>query len=328
MIKNAKIIETNADPKAYHDYLSRHKRGDANFVMSSSALRAFAQCPLRWFNGYEPKSSEAKEYGSLLDTIVLQPHLFKNRYAIRPLTYTNEKREVKEWNGNSNVCKKWLKDHEHLEITTEDDVKEAMAAKKMLESDEVIANFLESSDRAVWLTAEWHDEKTKLVIPVKALLDLVPRLDTEFAKSIGDLKSSRNAAIIPWTRWCYQAGYHIQAALYWDIMVKAQPERDLNNFCFILSENYPPYQSGKRLLAGDFVELGRSTYRKLLAGYSACLASGKWPGYDDHDETAQGWSIIAPFPYMESDVMFAPKFDFDTEEEPPSAEEPNPDLIP
>lgn len=336
MIKNAQVVETNADPKHYHEYLSRHKRGDANFVMSSSALRVFGQCPDRWLNGYEPKSSDAKEYGSLLDTIVLQPHLFQKRYAIRPLTYKavdtkgRPTGEVKDWNGNSKVCQQWLEDHKHLEITTEDEVKEATAAKRLLDADEVIRAFLECSDRAVWLTAEWHDEETKLVVPIKGLIDLVPRLDTEFAKSIADLKSTRNAAIMPWTKWCYQAGYHIQAALYWDMMVSAQPERDLCSFCFILSENYPPFQSGKRLLAGDFVDLGRSTYRKLLKGYCACLASGKWPGYDDHDEAAQGWSIISPLPWMETETMFAPKYEMpESEEEPvPYPEDPNGDVIP
>lgn len=335
MIKNAVIIEVNADPKEYHNYLSNFKRGDRDFVMSSSALRTFATCPARWIAGYEPPASQAKEYGSLLDTIVLQPDLFKQRYAIKPLTYKavdakgRPTGEVKEWNGNSNVCKKWLEDHKDFEIATEEEVKEALTARRMLESDEVIAAFLEASDRAVWLQAEWHDEKTKLVVPIKGLLDLVPRLDSEFHKSIGDLKSTRNAAVMPWTKWCYTAGYHIQAALYWDMMVAAEPKRDLTDFCFILSENYPPFQSGKRLLAGDFVELGRSTYRKLLAGYSACLAAGKWPGYDDHDETSQGWSIVSPMPYMEGDSMFAPKFEFEPEDEPPPDEEPpNGDTIP
>lgn len=331
MIKNAFIVETDADPKTYHEQQSKIPRGDVNFIMSSSALRVFGQCPSRWVAGYEPSSSASMEYGSLLDTIVLQPDLFQNRYAIKPLTYNavdtkgRPTGEVKDWNGNSNVCKKWLEDHKHLEVTTEDEAKEALAARRMLESDEVIKAFLDASDRAVWLQAEWHDEKTGLVIPLKALLDLVPRLDSEFAKSVGDLKSTRNAAVIPWTKWCFSAGYHIQAALYWDILAAAEPKRDITDFCFILSENYSPYQTGKRLLAGDFVELGRSTYQKLIKGYCACLAAGKWPGYDDHDETTQGWSIVAPMPWMEGESLFAPKFEFESEEPSASPNELPPD---
>jgi hypothetical protein len=337
VIKNSQIVEINADPNDYHNYLTRFPRGSKEFIMSSSGLRVFHQCPARWVAGYEPKSSEAKEYGSLLDMIVLQPELFKERYAVRPLTYKavdakgRPTGEIKDWNGNSKVCQKWLDDHKDFEITTESDTKEALTARRALEADETIARFLEASDRAVWLSAEWHDPKTGLVVPLKALLDLVPRLDSEFAKSVGDLKSSRNAAVIPWTKWCFQAGYHIQAALYMDMLMAAQPQRDLCDFCFILSENYPPFQPGKRILDSKFLEMGRATYRGLLTGYCACLEAGKWPGYDDHDETTQGWSIVAPLPYMEGESLFSPKFEFGTEEPPPEGDEPPPedgDVIP
>lgn len=318
MIKNAKIIAIDANPVAYH--AEDAKRGTVKYQMSSSSIRAFGGCPSRWHAGYEPPESGAKEYGSLLDTFVLQPKSFKQRYAIKPLTYKNEKGEVKEWNGNSNVCKKWLEDHKGFEITSDAEVKEALEANRVLLLDETIKAFLECSDRAVHIVGEWHDPETKIVVPLKALVDLLPRLDTEFCKSAGDLKSTRNAALMPWTKWCYTAGYHIQAAFYADLIVAAQPERDLTDFCFILSENYPPYQSGKRLLSGDFMEMGRSSYRKLLAAYSACMAGKKWPGYDDHDEASQGWSLVSPLPYMEGDSLFAPKFNFEPEDGPPEDE--------
>lgn len=323
MIKNARILEIDADPKAY--LTNPHPRGSREFVMSSSALRVFSQCPARWVKGYTPPDSDAKDYGSLLDTLVLQPHLFKKRYAIKPATYKDEKTgETKPWNGNSNVCKRWLQEHADFEVVHNDDVNMAQVAVKALESDEVIKAFLEASDRAVWLTGEWHDEKTGVVVPLKALLDLVPRLDTEFCKCAGDLKTTRNAAVIPWTRWAYSAGYYIQASFYVDLLTQAQPERDLTDFCFILSENYAPFQSAKRLLSADFIELGRNTYRKLLANYSACLKAGRWPGYDDHDETTQGWSIVSPLPWMEGEGMFEPKFEL--EDEAPTEE--NADIVP
>lgn len=325
MIKNAQIVTIDADPREY--LKDTGARGTPECVMSSSSLRLFAQCPARYIAGYNPPDSDAKDYGSLLDTLVLQPDTFKSRYAIKPHTYKDEKSgETKPWNGNSLVCKAWLKDHGEFQIVSNEEVNEALAARTRLEADEVIWAFLGASDRAVWLQAEWHDEKTGVVVPLKALLDLVPRLDTEFAKSIGDLKSTRNAAVIPWTKWCYTAGYYLQAAIYADLIVAAQPERDLTDFCFILSENYPPYQSGKRILSADFLELGRISYRRLLEAYSACLRAGKWPGYDDHDEATQGWSIVSPFPWMENEAIFAPKFDFDSQEAAP-ADEPPPSEI-
>lgn len=324
--QNAKILCLDANSEEYH--AQDAKPGTPGYAMSSSDLRVFGQCPARYVAGYEPPESEAKDWGQLLDALLLTPKQFKERFAVKPATYVNEKGEEKPWNGNSNVCKQWLEDHASKTVISAADLANAGEAMGKLHSDETIHSYLDCSDKQVWLTGEWKDEATGLIVPVKALLDLVPRPESEFGKTLGDLKTTRNGSLMAWQRWCYQAGYHIQAGFYYDLYRTAKPDEDRTTFCFILQENFSPWQTAKRMLNHEFLELGQFEYRRLLTNYCQCLKYGQWPGYDDTDESVQGWGLVSAEPFMQERTMFAPKFQFADEQPVPEYQDENQGVIP
>lgn len=352
MFTNAKIAATSTNPL---DYVRQNgERGTPAFEMSSSGLRGFGSCPSRWMAGYEQPDSEAKEWGRLLDCISLTPDQFGNRYAVEPETYTETgmkcpvcesvtdskkcakcKTEriavevVKPWRYGATVTEAWraAKIAEGREVVSRTDSGNANVAASRLGADEIAKAFSDASDKQVWLSATWTDTDTGLAIPVKCLIDYAPRLDTEFAKCLGDLKSTRNASLLPWQRWCFSAGYHVQAAFDLDMYVAATGE-DRNTWCFILQENFPPWEPARRMLSQDFLTLGRGEYQRLLANYCQCLKSGKWPNYDEHDEAIQGWSLVDAEPFMAERAAFAPKFDFADEQETEPTPEPSDDLVP
>lgn len=338
MFTNARIIgPIPANAAEYHTPTAQ--RGAREFVMSSGALREFAACPERWRQGYQSPDSDARTWGSLIDCLLTTPKQFESIYAIAPDTYITKaltcpkcdsvsgsaacrkcKRarvEIvvsKDWNNNATECKTWAaaRKAEGREIVSARLVADARAAIGRLNHDEIIAAWLAACDCQVWVAGEWHDEPTGLQIPVKALLDFRPRPGTEFAKCLGDFKTTRNAAAMPWQRWCFTAGYHIQAAFYMDLYTAATGE-DRNTWCFIVQENYAPWQPGKRMLAQDFLTLGRAQYRQMLGNYCQCLARDRWPGYDDTDEAVQGWTLVAPEPFMAERAAFAPRYEFEEE---------------
>lgn len=326
--ENARIVKTGADDREYHAD-QKAERGSPQFVMSVSALREFARCPSRWQNGYVPPESDAKVDGSLFDCLLLTPQFFEARYAIRPATYENDKGETKPWNANANACKAWLEEHEDFKITTEDAVAECKKAIARLRSDEILAAWLDCCDTQVWIEADWKDKPTGLSIPFKVLLDFVPNPEKEttisFAGALGDLKRSRNANHEAWTRWAYFAGYHIQAAAYTDVFnaTLKDDERRRDTFHFILSENYEPYEPGRRILAQDFMDLGRASYRTMLGNYAQCVKAQRFPGYDDTEDSAlyNGWSLVVPSPWHAVNEQFAQRYQFT-----PSAEEPEPEF--
>lgn len=305
MFTNVKIAGIGVSPDKYHQQESA--RGTAEHAMSSSSLREFGHCPSRYISGYESPDTASKEWGSLLDCLALTPSEFPKRYAVQPGEYRNDDGDIKDWNNNAKVCKAWRKQQEGLSIIHADLKTDASCAVERLRKDETIASFLDASDCQVHLVGQWKDKESGLVIPVQALLDIVPRKISEFSKSLADLKTTRNAGVMPWQRWCYQAGYHIQAAFNLDLYVAATQE-DRCQFCFILQENFAPWETGKRLLSQDFLDLGRAEYKRLLANYCWCLKHNHWPGYDEHDEAVQNWSIVSPEPWMADAGQFAPKF--------------------
>ena len=298
--KNAKIIGAGVNSELYHQQKS--ERCTPEFRMSPSSLKAFSECPSRYKAGYESPDSEAKQFGILLDCLFLTPEQFKPRYAVKPSSYKDAKTgDEKPWNGNSNVCKAWLENHADKIITSANEVAEANAAVRRLMADETIASYHAASDKQVHVIGEYHDKATGLIIPVQCLIDFVPRKDSEFQKSLGDLKTTRNAGQRPFARWCYQAGYHIQAAFDLDLYMAAmnpnkdQSGEDRQEWILIVQENYAPYETGRRLLSQDFIDIGRQTYQAGLARYAKCLKSGTWPGYDPDEE----FSLVAMEPWQE-----------------------------
>jgi hypothetical protein len=330
---NVRIVKLVVDPREY--FTQPVPRGHRDFEMSISALKEFATCASRWQAGYEPPASSSRDYGSLLDTLALNPEEFDRRYVVQPDTYTStgmecpqcktvttskkcstckcERIEVeikKPWSNQSATCQEWLAERQKqgLEVVWPGDRDKAAAALKRLHQDAIIATFLDCSDKQVWIAAEWTDKATGLTIPVKCMIDAVPRIGTPFYKNIGDLKTSTTADPQRWSRKVFEFRYHWQGAFNLDIYRAARPDEDRCNFCHLIQESFAPYEPGHSIMSEQFLELGRAAYERALSNYCWCLKNNRWPGYDDNDESIQGWSVAQPTPWMESEILFAPKY--------------------
>lgn len=307
MIQKAKIVSVSVNPNQYHQ--TDIPRCTVAFPMSSTSLKQFALCPSKYKAGIEETENDSMNFGQLIDCLALNPEQFNSRFAVQPSTYTNDKGEVKKWSNNSNSCKAWLADHSNKQVVTTDELAETTKAIFRLSSDTTIAAFIKNSDTQVWVSAEWKDNDTGLLVPLRCLIDLVPKPDSEFALCIGDMKTTRDASIQAWTRDVFKFGYHIQGAFNLDLF-NATHDEERTTFCHIVQENTPPYEPGKRLLDQEFIEIGRNEYRAALANYCKCLKFNSYPGYDDTDESSQGWSNTAPEPWMANKATFDPKYIF------------------
>lgn len=300
-IKNATIEGVQIDPQFYHSYNpGDNERGSKDFVMSRSSLMEFNHCPHRWVKGYGKAETDSLSYGNMLDAFILDNAKFASQFAMQPETYINDKDEQKAWSGNSKVCKEWKAGQiaAGKDIISSDQMAMVIRAKEVMYQDEVIKGILETSDFQVMILAEWHDKETGLVIPVKCLIDIVPRKDSQFHMYIADLKSCRTAAPGQWAREVYNWGYHVQAAFYMD-MHEAATGEVRNGFAHILQESYEPFEVGKRMLSEEFVELGRDKYEEAMKKYCHCLKSGVFGGYDSYTHTVfDGLTCTDPEAWM------------------------------
>lgn len=298
--KNGKVIGADISPAVYHRENTR--RGQKDLVMGRSALMEVLHNPHRWVMGFEPKDSDATEFGSVMDCKVLSPAEFNTRFAVKPAKYPDEKGNMKDWHGGSNWCKQWLADHAGMETVDAHDNTDADQAVEFLHKDPAAGEFVRCSQKQVMVMAEYHDRETKLVIPVKILIDLLPdKAHPEFGICLGDYKTSANAHPFPWTRDVKKYNYHVQAAFYLDVYEAAVPAEKRFEFRHVIQENFFPWEVGRRWLSSDFLERGRYRYLEALELYAKCLATGEWVGYEREQENAtviRGWMQTSPEAWM------------------------------
>ncbi len=297
------VIGPIHDPSVYrahgeHGEYGNFKRGNAGLFIGRSSLMEFYRCPKRWLNGYESEDSKATEWGSLVDCLFLTAAQFKDRYAIAPEFYPDSKTgEPKPWNANSNWCKKWIEEQFPKEIIKNKLFHAACDAVKVLESDPEIKALVECSQRQVMATASYQDVETGIVVPLKILIDLLPDKDSQWGGSIVDLKTADSASLRKWRSKVYQFNYDCQSAFYLDVW-SATTGEDRQDFRNIVQESYSPYQTEKRLVSQEFLEIGRDKYMKALRLYCQCLKTNTWPGYDSDCRTIDGWQLTEPEPWM------------------------------
>ena len=299
--QNAKIIGTEVDPSVYHQF-GEKKRGHPNFVMSRSEISDFIRNPNSWLRGFENDETESTEFGTVVDCIALTPKRFFEQFAICPETYTNKKGEKSAWRNDMRIAEvaEWHEANKGRLIVKQDANAGAHAAAERLNSDEKISALLGCSDVQVFVTAEYHDKETQRIVPVKALIDIVPKTGSAFQHCLADLKTARNASKGAWPRVCFDQGYHVQAAFYMDLYAAATDE-SRTDWLHVLVENKPPYAIGRRVLTADFLTMGRDQYLAGLRDYCACLENNSWPGYDDVGEdwnSWNGWTITHPELWM------------------------------
>lgn len=293
------------------DYLAlgrKHDRGDKRKVMSNGELKKFARCPSKWKRGSFEESSDAQEWGNLVDCLVLTPERFEEQYVICPEEYpaAGKKKgdpvEMKSWNWNAGYCKEWRAKQEAVgKVCVKADwASEGHAAKARLMADPILREFVQASQSQVQLCVDWHDEGTGLIIPVKCLLDLLPSKESRFSLMLGDLKTACNGSPGPWAKQVFEKGYHIQAALYLDAYNVVTREKR-NQFVHVVQESESPYETARRILSEEYLQIGRATYQRALVDYCYCLANDVWPGLDEADgmgSIIDGWRLTEPEAWM------------------------------
>jgi exodeoxyribonuclease VIII len=294
--RNAKVVSVGTDPKIYHAPQDA-KRGSIKYVMSRSELIEFAACPAKWRLSPVKEKTKAMAAGSVLDYLLLCVNEnFRRDYAVAPKTFE----DGDPWNWARKESKAWKAAHSSVQIVDNDDYTAALFAADRMRTDPIIGQILRDSDYQVYVIADWVDEVTGVWVKCKAMLDVVPRILTTYDTFIFDLKRLSDASNERFDRQVYDNEWHIQAAFYTDIF-NAANDHQRNCWGLIVSETAAPFQPARRIVDAEFVDLGRTKYREALALYCQCLATDKWPGYDDMESVnriAPGFSTASLQPWM------------------------------
>jgi len=300
---NAKVVGVGIDGEAYRRQEHGINRGNAAFVMSRGELMTFAQCPHRWINGYQPKDTDATDWGSLMDYRVLGHNRFEDKYAVAPAKYLADGRKKgdpqieKDWNRNATFCRQWEDEQKGKIVIKTDELIESNIALKTLYTDPDISQVLRGSEHQVMVVAEYSDRETGIVVPVKILIDIKPLESSGYQRQLFDFKTSVSADPARWPRIVFERGYHIQGAFYLDIYCAATGE-DRVEFGHIVQENFAPFETSKMVLSSEFLTMGRDAYVFALRKYCKCLKTNEWPSYSPSHLNINGWNYADPEAWM------------------------------
>jgi len=247
--------------------------------VSKSGLDLVAKCPAmykrRYIDGIASDPTPAMILGSAVHTATLEPDKFDAEYACAPEINRRTKAGKAEW-------EQFQADNEGKTVLSATDHATAMAMAEAVKKHPVAGNILANGEAEASI---FHrDERTAELVKV--------RPDWMIEDCLVDLKTTQDGSKDAFARACANFRYHVQAAMYNDV-VTAQTGRIINNFIFIVVERNEPYNVSVYVADNDMISLGRELYRSDLATYAECKHSGNWPGYN-HNKietiTLPGWA--------------------------------------
>ena len=229
----------------------------AHPALGSSRLRELLKSPAH-FRANMRRETEALALGSLVHTLVLEPHTFSERYLVVP--------KIDGRTKEGKAAKATLASDPRIAVDGEA-MAEASACATSIMGHRV---YQQIRDAQVEHTVFWTDAETG--IECKARFDVLGPL-------LVDLKTTRDASPKGFQRAIATYGYHIQAAHYMAgaIANGMQPK----GFLFACVETSPPYLPAGYLLGNPTLEQGERDRRAALLTYAQCLREDRWPGYND-----------------------------------------------
>lgn len=302
--ENAKIVRAETPHDFYLRFGRDVPRGDPGYVQSSGELSELIKCPEKWVKGgkVQPDETEAMRIGTGLDVLDTMPGSCEDRLAVAPEDYTNEKGETKPWNWNAKVCKAWKADHAGKTILKAKEFDKCNAMFRAVRAARErwgLAQVWAEAASQVMVTADYLAtvDGEKVMVPIRILIDKVPKTGGPLAGWLLDLKTCSDGHPLVWQTQTFGMGYHVQAGLYLDVWNAASGE-SRDTFGHILVENEAPHQCGRRIVSQQFLALGRIHYVRALDLYARSMVTHEWPDWEQMTENVNGWGLTEPKEWM------------------------------
>lgn len=217
----------------------------------------------------EDERSPALVFGSAAHKLLLEPTEFFLEYAVLP---EGLDRRTKEGKARYAEFLEREAGKEILDAETYDTIRN-MAMKVM------------ASPMAVKLLAGrreqpffWTDPDTGVECKVK--VDCLTWLEGEEIPVIVDYKTAKSAKTEAFMRDAYNYGYHLQAAMYSEAVMRKMNLKERPMFVFLIQEKEPCYAINIVTVPEDTMNYGLDTFRELLGIYKRCCETGVWYGYE------------------------------------------------
>lgn len=261
----------------------------SNAAISRSNLVHFNKNPYHyWYNKLsgETVHKETKDMamGSLVHTMVLEPHLFDEQYCFFP-TLEQKPPEVRlkdvgrEQFEQIKQARKEIDERNHLLLN---DFNNCVLNKAVVKFEDYgIAKSMQDAvykeEVAKWLIQDSRIENSIFFTHQSTGLQCKVRPDIWRDNIIGDLKTSKDVSPRAFQRSAMDYYYYLQAGMMKPALASIGIE--LEKFIIVAVEKEKPYHVGIYMLDDEAIEFGVQQFNRLIEGVASCMEKNEWPGY-------------------------------------------------
>lgn len=272
--------------------------------ISRSGLMSFNRTPFHYYSEYldpnrltREKSSDAAIMGNAFHTMILEPHEFDNRFAIKldllKLPKTPLLREVgrEEYdkaklnhelfkNKQDEMVNQFLISSEGKNVLTQEDLNKLNKMKSNVSNHPKASSLIQGAKYEKSLY--WTDPHTGLLCKC--------RPDIWQDCFIGDIKTAANAGYREFQRAFYSYGYHIQCAMIHEAF-KNLFNILITDFVFIVVENSAPHAVAIYPLDKLSLQQSVEIFKNKLLEMKECFDKNVWPSYKTQIITLPNYAI-------------------------------------
>lgn len=258
--------------------------------ISRSKLWTYKQLPRKFWYQYQSgeyegqKNTKAFFLGSLVHTMVLEPHLFDEEYCTKPSLWkmppeVRLKDVGKEQFEQVKAARKEVKDKNDIILA---DFEANMANKAVVSEEDLLLahgmrNAVMDNQTAVDVMAGakfeksiyWRHEPTGLICKA--------RPDIWNGRIVADLKTTLDAGLRGFQLAAYKDGYFLQAAMMYEALKSiGEP---FHNFVYICVEKTAPHSVALYMLDDEALQFGLDQFNSLMERLAKSYETNQWPDY-------------------------------------------------
>lgn len=263
---DAATAGAEADSLLFRDLPADEYHADRD-ALSCSLLKPLLVSPAHFQAGLvtPPKNSPAKDFGSLVHLLLLQPHLAGQELAVFPGIGSPRDPDFKAFLARN--AYRLAVD----EPTFAEGMRLATKTAETKYKGRALGRFIEESvcEATIYFTE-----------PVTGLR-LRIRLDAYHPEISFDLKTTRHATPAAFARDAVELGYDLQAFMY-GLGRQLYEGRHAAPFVFVTAETGEPHSIGTFEAGTTFLENGAAKFQSCLATFKACTETSYWPDLSCH----------------------------------------------
>ena len=239
-------------------------------ALSASGLKLLRRSPAHYYGQVlDPdrpvrEPSPAMAAGTLAHCAILEPQEVAARYVVKPDGLDMRTKDGKAWAASLSGAQTVIT-AEQLQTAQ----RQAAAVRALPEIGELF-----NARGHAEVSAFWTDSETG--VQCKCRPDWVAPVGDGVL--LLDVKTAKDASPEGFARAVWNFGYHLQSSWYMDGYTRASGLPVLG-FVFVAVESDHPHCAAAYVLDDDTLRQASAENARLLSLYSACRASGTWPGY-------------------------------------------------